>query len=137
MPNKNQIGVKPNAVKVKEKMEMMDTGGNKILKRGKKESVTVTAKDNQEIGGEKFKESKDGADVEKYKDTDGEERLKEEEERKSLSRRVVVILSATAHRVSPLLRRKTQIPSFYAALFCLFLGVILGKGKKDLVFKKP
>ena len=70
MPNKNQIGVKPNAVKVKEKMEMMEKGGSKILKRGKKESVTVTAKDNQEIGGEKFKESKDGADVEKYKDTE-------------------------------------------------------------------
>ena len=124
-------------MKVKEKMEMMETGGSKILKRGKKESVTVAAKDNQEIGGEKFKESKDGADVEKYKDTDGEERLKEEEERKSLSRRVVVLLSASAHRVSPLLRRKTQIPSFYASLFCLFLGVILGKSKKDLVFKKP
>ena len=137
MPNKNQIGVKPNAVKVKEKMEMMETGGNKILKRGKKESVTVTEKENHEIGGEKYKEYKDGADVEKYKDTEGEERLKKEEERKSLSRRVVVLLSATAHRVSPLLSRKTQIPPFYAALSCLFLGVILGKAKKDLVFKKP
>ena len=94
--------------------------------------MTVTEKENHEIGEEKCKEYKDGADVEKYKDTEGEERLKEEEERKSLSRRVVVILSATAHRVSPLLRRKTQIPPFYAALSCLFLGVILGKSKKDL-----
>ena len=76
MPNKNQIGVKPNAVKVKVKMEMMEKGGSKILKRGKKESVTVAVKDKQEIGGEKYKEDKDGPDVEKYKDTEGEERLK-------------------------------------------------------------